>query len=132
MTVTKITYPRAELHQLIGGEAWPSGIFPDDIVDVVASLGHVGDTLLIEGHLGAAKIRVNVTEKVFARQKSPWTDPHDIPFSEFYSRPVASGEYEVERTTITIESGSDFALEDARITDFKVVELASGVRITFF
>lgn len=131
MTVTKISLPRADIHQLVGGDPWPSGIFPDDIIDVVASIGHAGDSILVDGSYGNATIRLNVTQEVFGRQNVAWSAPHSIPYSEFYDRPVSSGLIEVQRTDIVVPSGVQFSISDAYFTDFKAVEVASGVRITF-
>lgn len=129
--VTKIAFPRATIHQLIGGEAWPSGMFPLDIIDVVASLGHPGSSLLIDGSAGASSVRFNVTKEIFGRHEPVSMNSPFIPYAEFYDRPISSGLIEIERTDIVVPSGTNFAVEDILIEDFKVVTLASGVRITF-
>jgi len=131
MSVTKTSFPLAEIHQLVGGEAWPSGINEGDIVDVTASLGHPGEAILIDSQYGEATLRFNVTQKVFGRQSVDWTAPHDIPYADFYTRPVPSGEIEVERTDIVVPSGATMAIDDMQFSDFKAVVLTPGVRITF-
>lgn len=134
MTVTKITLPQASIHQIVGGQAFPSGVFPGDIIDAQGSLGHPGSSMLIEAYLGSASVSFDVTQKFFGRHDPDgrWGPPYvTYANAEFYTRPVPSGEVEVQRDVITVDSGVVLAVEDMSFIDFKVVTIDSGVRIIF-
>lgn len=130
MTVTKKFFPLADIHQLVGGLAWPSGLFPGDIIDVVASLGHAGRAVDVYCKDDTAKIRLNVTETVFGRHEPVEQNRPYIPYAEFYTRPIPSGVIEHERTDLVVSGSKTFY--SSPINDIKIVDFPSGTTLTFW
>lgn len=128
MTVQKWSFPQAEIHQLVSGVAYPSGMANGMIVDVMQSLGRLGRYLLLDGKNGAITVRFNVCQKTFERQENdnPW-----IPEAAFYTKPLETDEIELERNNITVTSGVALEVDDIPIKDFKIVSCADQTRIIF-